>query len=312
MKRSLKIRLFILAVPLVAVLAIYNPIVALIAVGVALLAFALFGMRDQTQAFHDPGPEHYEEPATLPANERYTAPKAKPLPVWQKPLTSVIERCRPYCGDAIMKIFRRACDVEPDILLTPEQARMAALINGAVRDHGHLIEAAIRESLKQHPGFLVWDEPHYALSHADTSYHKAATQEGVALANLPYGDGDERHREVQVDLITFERRTGIARCYEIKRNHLDPGSAVNLQIVRATLVSYCRSVKQLPATSAEAYTITYYANPSRSQYRLTCHELEEHFGFDVCADVDKATGDYRAALQEALSTQINITERNAA
>jgi len=190
---------------------------------------------------------------------------------------------------------------EADPILTAEQTRLAGIINGATRGHGILIEKTLLESLQDREDRPAWCEPAFRLSHGDTNYHKAATVEGMAFAALPYGDGDAKHRTVQVDLITFDKATGIVRAYEIKRNHEDSGSAANLQIVRSLLISYARTVKQLEATAAEMWTISYYGLPHKhSTFRLTRSDLDEHFGCPVVANVERATATYREALQAKL------------
>jgi hypothetical protein len=88
---------------------------------------------------------------------------------------------------------------------------------------------------------------------------------------------------------------------EIKRNHEDSGSTANLQIVRSLLISYARTAKQLEATAAEMWTISYYGLPHKhTTFRLTRSDLDEHFGCPVVSNVETATAAYRDALQSAL------------
>jgi hypothetical protein len=282
-------------------LAVLPLAVWLIAVALAVGAYALFGMKDGAAPAtftHDPGPEPLPPLPPLPDDERYIPPAAVPLPVWHAPLQSIMQRLAPWCADAIAKIGLKTFDADP--ILTPEQTRLAGIINSATRAHGLMIEKAILECLQDREDRPAWCEPAFRLSHGDTNYHKAATAEGIAFASLPYGDGDASHRAVQVDLITFDKASGIVRGYEIKRNHLDTGSAANLQIVRSLLCSYAQTVKQLPATSAEMFTIAYYSAPHKGV--LTRADLDQHFGCPVVANVEKATAEYRADLQAVLGT----------
>lgn len=258
-----------------------------------------------------PEPEPAAEPQPTPPEEQYVPPAPNPLPAWHAPLTSLMERVAPFCAEAIKRICSRPFETDP--ILTADQTRLAGIINGATRGHGILIEKAILESLQDRADRLAWCEPAFRLSHGDTNYHKAATAEGMAFAALPYGDGDAKHRTVQVDLITFEAATGTVRAYEIKRNHEDAGSAANLAIVRSLLISYARTVKQLPAVSAEMWTISYYGVPHKhATFRLTRADLDEHFGCPVVANVDRATAAYREALQSALTTAHDERETAAA
>lgn len=251
----------------------------------------------------DPDPEPEPVAAELPADERYTPPDPKPLPAWAAPIGAFIDRIAPFCSEAMKRIGQKNYGLDP--LLTPEQSQFAGVINSAMRHHGILIEKAILECLLVRPDLAVWSEPVFRLSHGDTNYHKAATIEGSAFAALPYGDGDAKHRAVQVDLIVFDRTSGVIRAYSIKRNHEDTISAQNLQIVRSLLISYAEVVKELKPTSAEAWTISYYGAPSTKggTWRITRGELDQHFGCPIAEEVDRATATYRADLQTILNAE---------
>jgi hypothetical protein len=252
----------------------------------------------------DEPPPELEPVAEITTADRYVPPEPKPLPAWHAPLQSLLERIAPYCSEAIKIICQKTFDPNP--LLTAEQTRLAGLINSATLRHGILIEKTILECLKDREDLIVWCEPHFRLSHGDTNYHKAATIEGAALASLPYGDGDAQHRTVQVDLIVFDRSSGVIRAYEIKRKNEDNISAQNLQIVRSLLMSYAETVRQLKPTRAEAWTISYYGEPSHKggTWRLTRADLNEHFGCPIRESVDSATATYRADLQAILTAPL--------
>jgi hypothetical protein len=255
---------------------------------------------------YEPAPELEPVPAEIAPNDTYTPPSPVPLPAWHAPLTSLLERIAPFCSEAIKRIGLKTFD--PDPLLTAEQTRFAGIIGSAVRAHGILIEKTILECLQDREDLAVWCEPHFRLSHGDTNYHKAVTVQGAAFASLPYGDGDAQHRTVQVDLIAFDKTSGVIRAYEIKRKNEDNISAQNLQIVRSLLMSYAETVKGLKPKRAEAWTISYYGSPSHKggTWRLTSADLDQHFGSPIFAEVERATAIYRADLQTVLSNQTQL------
>jgi hypothetical protein len=65
------------------------------------------------------------------------------------------------------------------------------------------------------------------------------------------------------------------------------------------LISYARTVKQLEATAAEMWTISYYGAARKGV--LTRSDLDAYFGCPVVANVETATTTYRAALQTILT-----------
>lgn len=279
------------------------PVALAVLAALVLGAYAIFGMRDHAPVFtHDPGPA-FDQPAHgVAPDDRYIPPAPSPLPAWHAPLQSIMVRLAPFCGDAINAIGLKTFEADP--ILTPEQTRVSGIIRDAISRHGTLIERTILECLQDREDLAVWCEPSFRLSHGDTNYHKAVTVEGSALATLPYGDGDAEHRTVQVDLIVFDKKSGLIRAYEIKRKNLDGMSAHNLQCVRSLLISYAETVKQLRPTRAEAWTISYYGTPHKSApCLLTRGELDKHFGCPVVANVERATKTYRDDLQAILTPE---------
>jgi hypothetical protein len=272
---------------------------ALLIVAAAAVVWAFWPSGPRARAL-EPAPEPEHMPADLPDDERYTPAPANHLPAWQRPAQALAVRLASLWQAAILNIADRR--FEPDWLLTSEQTRQTGIINAALRKHGELIEHAIREALQDRPDLAAWEEKHFRLSHGDTNYHKAVTVEGASLASLPYNDGDASHRSTQVDLIVFNRTTGVIRAYEIKRHHEDPASAHNLQIVGSLLKSYAETVKGVTVSAVEAWTISYYGEPSKSaRRRITRDELDDHFGSPIRANVERMTADYRAALQSLLT-----------
>jgi hypothetical protein len=304
-------RIAIASVALLALLLISR--IAFLLGVIGLCAYVYFQTGPDAPTFtHDPGPEPEAVADETAPDDRYIPPAAVPLPAWHAPLHSFVERIAPFCSEAISRIALKHFECDP--LLTADQTRLAGIINSATRQHGILIEKAILECLRDRPDLAVWCEPHFRLSHGDTNYHKAATVEGAAFASLPYGDGDAQHRTVQVDLIVFDRTSGVIRAYEIKRKNEDAISAQNLQIVRSLLMSYAENVKQLKPSKAEAWTISYYGEPSHhgGSWRLTRADLNQHFGCPIVEEVENATATYRADLQTALSNPQRNNERKHA
>ena len=69
-------------------------------------------------------------------------------------------------------------------------------------------------------------------------------------------------------------------------------------------------MKQLDATSAEMFTISYYGAARKGI--LPRADLDAHFGCPVVDNVERATAEYRAALQGVLTTTDGAISSQAA
>ena len=76
-----------------------------------------------------------------------------------------------------------------------EYSRSTSVISSAYKRHGKIIEAALRERLKDNDEFVVWDEPLFKVSHPANLLSGNAND--CMGASLPYGD---EVRTVQIDL----------------------------------------------------------------------------------------------------------------
>ena len=165
-------------------------------------------------------------------------------------------------------------------------SRMTSIISSAYKRHGKIIESAIRERLKEHDEYDVWDEPGFTISQAaDHLSQRAANCIG---ATLPYG---EEFRKVQVDLIVFDKVRQTLRSYEVKRGngHFDAGKKRSLMrdllSTHVLLKSYGES-RDYTVSDAEAKIIFYYGLRSIPRpFSLVGDELDDHFRFDLCAGV---------------------------
>ena len=249
----------------------------------------------------------------LPINERYTPPPVAPLHV-ARPTTSVLTRV--WFDVAQWLVSARAMHPQADPLLTAEQTRELRVMQQALVEHGQLIEAAIREATKQSPDLTAWAEPQFAVSYMATHAQKAGTAEGCERASLPYGDGTENHRSIQVDLITFDHRSNVIRAYEIKRKSSPAQwSDANLKIVQMLLLDYARSKTingvRLDPVKAETFLICYYGEPNGGN-KITRGELDRHFGAPVVEHVEAATAKFRGELQALIAAPAPVEEREAA
>ena len=102
-----------------------------------------------------------------------------------------------------------------DPIAGEEYSRSTSVISSAYKRHGSIIEAAIRERLKDNENFVVWDEPLFKISQAAVNL-LSGTVEDCLGASLAYGD---EARTVQVDLIVYDKLHRTLRAYEVKRGN---------------------------------------------------------------------------------------------
>lgn len=185
--------------------------------------------------------------------------------------------------------------------------RQTSIISSAYKRHGQILELAIRERLSDCSYFDVWHEPAFKVSDiADRAIQgrNSDIPDGT-LIELPYGDAG---REIQVDVLMYDRRVGTIRSYEIKRGngHFDAGKKRSLLrdllCTQALLKSYSTS-KSLSCSIAEARVICYYGVRALPEpLSLIGPELDDHFVFAVHKQVEAVNEYFRDRLYALLET----------
>ena len=117
--------------------------------------------------------------------------------------------------------------------------------------------------------------------------------------DYPYSAGE---RTLQVDVIVFDKNTGILRAYEVKRGFGLHDSGKRRSMLRDTLAvqvllkSY-GAQRGLDVKQAFSHIIFYYGQCSIPKpFSLTGPELDEHFGFPVYDAVEEVNKHYKARL----------------
>lgn len=138
-------------------------------------------------------------------------------------------------------------------------SRSTSVISSAYKRHGSIIEAAIRERLKDNDNFVVWDERSFKVSQAATNI-LSGTDEDCLGASLKYGD---EVRTLQVDLIVYDKTRRTLRAYEVKRGNGSFDSGKKRSIRRDLLSTHVLlksygETRGLKVDSAESMIIFYY------------------------------------------------------
>ena len=118
----------------------------------------------------------------------------------------------------------------------------------------------------------------------------------------------EGHRTLQVDVIMFNRNTGVIRGYEVKRGSGLHDAGKRRSILRDLL---CLQVllksygvqRGLEVREARAHIIFYYGQCSiKEPFSLTREQLDDHFGWPVVEAIEDVNSYFKDRLFSILSS----------
>lgn len=209
------------------------------------------------------------------------------------------ERVLPEVTKTIDLLQKKKFRLDP--IAGEEYSRSTSVISSAYKRHGKIIEAALRERLKDKDDFVVWDEPMFKVSQPANILSGNAND--CLGATLQYGD---EARTVQIDLIVYDKNSHALRAYEVKRGNGSFDAGKKRSIMRdllstqVLLKSYGEQ-RGLEVGLAEAKIIFYYGVRSIPEpFSLIGDELDEHFGFDLVAAIELVNEYFKHQLFEIL------------
>lgn len=195
----------------------------------------------------------------------------------------------------------------PDPIAGQHFSRIVSLMSSAYKRHGYILELAILEQLRLSPDFEVWEDPLFQVSERADHIVDTAIRDPRALDGTETRYEISGHRTLQVDAIVFDRRDRSLKAYEIKRGaglH-DAGKRRSilrdLLCARILLRSYGLQ-RGLDVASVASHIIFYYGQCSIPKpFSLTRDELDEHFRWNVVAQVEEVNTRFRDRLFQILS-----------
>jgi hypothetical protein len=188
-----------------------------------------------------------------------------------------------------------------DPIAGPHFSKITSVMSSAYKRHGYILERALLEALKQSVIFEVWREENFHVPSNVDHMVNGSTEHGAKLigTDYPYSEGE---RTLQVDVIAYNKYTGILRAYEVKRGFGLHDSGKRRSMLRDTLAvqvllkSY-GTQRGLTVRQAFSHIIFYYGQCSIPKpFSLTGAELDEHFGFPVHEAVEEVNKHYKARL----------------
>jgi hypothetical protein len=151
-----------------------------------------------------------------------------------------------------------------DPLVGERYSRITSIVSSAYKRHGAIIEQALLAALTSAPHLKVWPDPVFRVSpEADM----LAGSDASAFGNsLRYG-AENFTRTLQVDVLVYNRETGLLGAYESKRGfgYHDSGKKRSmlrdLRCLQMLLLSYGEA-RGVNGAAAEARIIFYYGQCS--------------------------------------------------
>ena len=202
----------------------------------------------------------------------------------------------------IERLARKRFAADP--LVGERYSRITSIVSSAYKRHGAIIEHALLAALKSAPHLQVWPDPLFRVSpEADMLAGSDASTIG---ASLRYG-AENFARTLQVDVLVYNRDTGLLGAYECKRGfgYHDSGKKRSmlrdLRCLQMLLRSYGKE-RELNANAAEAHIIFYYGQCSVGPpWALTRADLDEHFGAAIVVPIERVNTYFGEKLNDLLA-----------
>ncbi|WP_137113333.1 hypothetical protein [Mesorhizobium sp. GR13] len=215
-----------------------------------------------------------------------------------------MDRIMPVVDQTITALERAGFIEDP--IAGNRYSRSTSIVSSAYKRHGRILEAAVREALRESNRHVVWQDDKFRVSRAADALVNSQSPEQCAASSLPYGDSV---RTLQIDMLAYDSADNIIRAYEIKRGNgqFDAGKIRSIRrdllCVQLLLKSYGEMASYKPV-AAESRIIFYYGMRSIPHpWSLDRRDLDEHFGFPVLDHIEQANSYFRERLHRLLEAR---------
>lgn len=186
-------------------------------------------------------------------------------------------------------------------------SRATSIISSAYKRHGHILERAILERLKECARLQTWREDDFKLSMQSLLETRAHDLIEKSLTiKLGYG---EVERTIPIDIIVYDKEADVLRSYNVKRGNgsydAQKRRAITEELLRTNmlLLDYGRFMG-VNASKAEARIIFYYGLSSISEpFSLLGSDLDHHFHFPVVEAVEVVNEYFRNRLYDLIEAE---------
>lgn len=219
---------------------------------------------------------------------------------------SVIPKLAPIVDGTVDRLSARAFDCDP--LMGAELSRITSVVSSAYKRHGHILEAALKEVLRQHDRFIVWDDPQLPISSAAESLATSYMGNPQAALQASIAHEGQGHRTLQIDMLVFDQLHGTIRSYEVKRGAGTHDAGKRRSMLRdllctqVVLKSYAEQKLELSCSSAQSHIVIYYgAETLGKPFTLTRADLDSHFEVQIVDEIEEVNSYYRQRIEALLS-----------
>lgn len=190
---------------------------------------------------------------------------------------------------------------------------ITSVMSSAYKRHGNILEAALKEKLKECNDFIIFNEDKFPITTEAKS--KAALYEKelhkMKKIDLFYNETAAKDF-LQVDLIVYNKKSSIVSSYELKRGngYLDAGKKRSLrQDLMSTnflLKDWMKKFHNISVRAAHSYVISYYGFKAvEKPFSLVRYDLDNHFKFSVVKDIEKVNLFFRNKLHKMIEDKIS-------
>jgi hypothetical protein len=213
------------------------------------------------------------------------------------------DRVKPLVDETVRRLAVNAFRDDP--IAGSHYARATSIVSSAYKRHGKILEAAIKERLRDNNRLSVWNDDTYAVSAAADALVGSSKLADCLKSQLPYG---EARRTLQVDIVVYDTLHRSLRTYEVKRGNGAHDSGKVRSIMRdlicthVLLKSYGQGLGHA-VDHSEAKIIYYYGVRSiQAPISLVREELDEHFEYPVVEAVEQVNDYFRDRLHALLKS----------
>ena len=223
--------------------------------------------------------------------------------------SKVLKKLQDQVDKTIIKLVGRKFRKDP---IGGKYSFLTSVLSSAYKRQGTMIEAAIIERLKEANHLDVITEKEFCVSDKANTLALKSGKDFTDMpgVNLQY-ETKNADIKLQVDGIVYNKRTKIVSSYEIKRGNgvFDAGKKKSLRLEMLStnflLRDYYKKKRGIKAKAAHSYIVCYYGlRAFPIPFSLIKEDLDKHFGFEVCEEVEKVNRYFKNQLHKMIESRL--------
>ena len=211
----------------------------------------------------------------------------------------------PYVKRTVKGLSSKVFTVDP--IAGAHFSKIVSVMSSAYKRHGTILERSFLEVLSDYPDLMVWNEANFWVPSGVDHIVRASIADPTHLfgTNMPYtGSGA---RQLQIDLMVYNKNTRTFCAYEIKRGNgkHDAGKQrsmlVDTMCTQILLHGYA-GTRGLEPVSVRSYVIFYYGQCSlKAPFAIKGTDVDAHFEKPISDQIEEVNELFRRELFSILS-----------